>query len=380
MNIKKFFLWYFMLTKRIFHKFSFIILLCSIPLMVLATDAAMSEESGVVKILLYSEEGNSGAEEIINSLLADDSVILFQRCGSMEYALNEAEQQRADAVWCFADDFEEKTEKFASGKSREYLVYVYEREESVFLQLSREKLYSAIYNKFSYMVYKSFVYTELVDVNRVSEERVKSYYDSMGQGSDVIELESVDTQRQTGENSYLTAPLRGILSVLIMLCGFAAAMYFLKDRANGKFDWMSAEERIVPAFVQCLAAIIPAAAVVFVTVCFTDAYVGFIDELISMLLFVLSSSGFCLLMCTVFRSFGKLGAVTPPLVIAMMVLSPVFFDLSALRMLSLVMPTYYYLNSVYNAEYHFYSVIYIICLYIIILILNSGLKNRKSII
>lgn len=371
MSIKKFFLWYFMLTKRLFYKFSFIILLCVIPLMVLATDAAMSEESGVIKIMLYSEKGNTGAEEIINSLLTDDSVILFQKCDSKEYALNEAEQQRADAVWCFADDFDEKTEKFASGKSREPLVSVYEREESVFLQLSHEKLYSAIYNKFSYMVYKNFVYTELVDVNRVSEETVKSYYDLMNRRNDVIETESVDTQRQTVENSYLTAPLRGILSVLIMLCGFAAAMYFLRDRANGKFDWMSGEKRIVPAFAQCLAAIIPAAAVVFATVCFTDVYMGFVNELISMLLFVLTSSGFCLLMCAVFRSSGKLGAAIPPLLIAMLVLSPVFFDISALRMLSLMMPTYYYLNSVYNAEYYFYSVIYIICVYGTAVVLNS---------
>lgn len=377
MSIKKFFLWYLMLTKRLFHKFSFIVLLCLIPVMVFATNGAMSEKSGVLKIMLCSESENSGAEDIIESLLDGESIILFQKSDSVEEALNEVQQHRADAVWCFADDFDEKAEKLAGHKSKEPLIRVYEREDTVPLQLSKEKLYGAIYDTLSYNIYKNFVYTQLVDVHRMSEAEVKSYYDEMNRRGDIVELESVKTDKPESTN-YLTAPLRGMLSLLILLCGLAAAMYYLKDKSAGKFDWMPEEKRIIPAFAQCLSAVIPASVAVLAALCFANISVGIIHELTAMAFFVVSSAGFCLLLCTVFRSSGKLGAAVPGLLIAAMVSSPVFFSLNSLKPLSIMIPTYYYLNSVYNTEYYLYSAVYILCVYGITLVLNYLLKRREG--
>lgn len=376
MSMKKFLLWYCMLTKRLFKKFSFIILLCCIPIMVLVTSSAMNGESGVLTILLCSEDENSGADEIIDSLLEKDSIILFKKSTNIESALNQVKQHKADAVWCFEDDFDEKVEKFATHESMNPLVTVYEREDSIPLQLSKEKLYGAIYSKFSYMVYKNFVYTKLVDESRLPEYELADYFNQTQRRDDIVELENAENEKNDTGTDYLMAPMRGILALLVILCGLAAAMYFLKDKRDGKFDWMPSAKRVIPAFAQCLSAIVPASVAVLIAVAFTGISVGIINELVSMLLFIVATTGFCLFMCMVFRSSGNLGAAIPALLIAMLVLSPVFFNLPVLKPLSMLLPTYYYLNCVYNMNYCLSFIAYIFCVYGLNFFINHIFKRN----
>lgn len=374
MSIKKILLWYCMLTKRLFHKLSFIVLLCCIPIMVLATNAAMTGESGVLTIFLYTEDGNPGADEVIDKLLKSNSVILFKKTNDFDDALNQVKQHEADAVWCFENSFDERMEKYAKHESIEPLVKIYEREETIPLQLSKEKLYGAIYNKFSYNVYENFVYTRLLDESQISEEELEMYYERSEGGSEVVEFENMN---KSGESaSYLMTPLRGILSLLIILCGLAAAMYFLKDKNDGKFDWLPAEKRIVPAFAQCLSAIVPAAVAVVVAIVFTDISVGIFREIVSMLLFMVASTGFCLLMSLVFRSSGKLGAAVPAILIVMLAVSPIFLNLQMLKPVSILTPSYYYLKSVYNTGFYLYFIAYIICVYGVAMGFNFLFKNK----
>lgn len=375
MSFKKLSLWYLMLTKRLFCKFSFVILLCCIPIMILVTNYAMSGESGVLTVMLCSEDKDSGAEEIINSLLNEDSVILFKYSDNPQSAIDEVKQHKADAVWCFEDDFSQKITAYATHKSTQPIVKVYEREDSIPLQLSKEKLYGAIYSSFSYEVYKNFVYSELVDVNQLSEKELEAYFNGTKTRDDIVELEKREVASTNKNAGYLLAPLRGIMALLVVLCGLAAAMYYLKDKRAGKFDWMPYSKRIIPAFAQCLAAVVPAGVAVLASIYIGGIARGVTSEFISMLLFVTAVSGFCLVMCIIFKSSGKLAASIPAMIVIMLAFSPVFFNLNMLKPLSLMLPTYHYLMAVYSGAYTEF-LIYIVCVYGFALLLNRIL-NRK---
>ena len=375
MSFKKLSLWYLMLTKRLFCKFSFVILLCCIPIMILVTNYAMSGESGVLTVMLCSEDKDSGAEEIINSLLNEDSVILFKYSDNPQSAIDEVKQHKADAVWCFEDDFSQKITAYATHKSTQPIVKVYEREDSIPLQLSKEKLYGAIYSSFSYEVYKNFVYSELVDVNQLSEKELEAYFNGTKTRDDIVELEKREVASTNKNAGYLLAPLRGIMALLVVLCGLAAAMYYLKDKREGKFDWMPYSKRIIPAFAQCLAAVVPAGVAVLASIYIGGIARGVTSEFISMLLFVTAVSGFCLVMCIIFKSSGKLAASIPAMIVIMLAFSPVFFNLNMLKPLSLMLPSYHYLMAVYSGAYTEF-LIYIVCVYGFALLLNRIL-NRK---
>lgn len=369
MNVKKLFLWYYMLTKRLFRKWSFLVLLCCIPIMMLVSNYAMSGESGVMTVILYSEDDSAEVQKIINNLTDGDSVIRFKVCNNKEDGIKEVEKHKADALWCFTEDFEQKLEKYAKHESSKPVVTVYEREDNIPLQLSHEKLYGALYSSFSYEVYENFVYTKLVDKNTVSEEEVGKYFDGTKRRDDVVALEKTD-DTVSKNTMYLLTPLRGIMSIMVVLCGLAAAMYFLKDKKEGKYNWMSEQKRIIPAFAQCLAALVPAAVAVLAAVAFTDISVGFVNEIISMLLFVIASAGFCLVMCMLFKNSGNLGAAIPAILIVMLAVSPVFISIDMLKPIGKLMPAYYYLNSIYNASYYLYFVYYIIGVYAVAVVVN----------
>ena len=374
MNVKKLFLWYFMLTKRLFRKWSFLVLLCCIPLMMLVSDYAMSGESGVMTIILCCEDESPQAQKIVENLFESESVIRFKVNNNKDEAIKEVKNHKADALWCFSEDFEQKTEQYAKRESSKPVVTVYEREDNIPLQLSHEKLYGALFGSFSYEVYENFVYTKLVDKNTVSEEEVSEYFDGTKRRDDIVKIEKTDDE--VNKNTlYLLTPLRGIMSIMVVLCGLAAAMYFLKDKREGKYNWMSEQKRIIPAFAQCLAALVPAAIAVLAAVMFTDISVGFVRELLSMLLFVIGCSGFCLVMCMLFKNSGNLGAAVPAILVVMLAVSPVFITIDMLKPIGKLMPVYYYLNSIYNASYYLYFVYYIIGVYALAVAINLLKKD-----
>ena len=375
MSVKRILLWYFMLTKRLFHKISFWVLLLSIPFMIQATNNAMSGESGVITVILCCEDNSPQTEKIVENLLESGSVIRFKVNNDKDMAIEEVKNHKADAVWYFKDNFGEGLKAHAKHQSVKPVVTVYEREDSIPLQLSHEKLYGAIYSDFSYEVYENFVYTGLVDEDTVSKEEVAEFFDGTKRRGDIVKTETAENYVQK-KSTYLLTPLRGIMSLMVVLCGLAAAMYFLKDNKEGRYNWMPYRKRIIPAFGQCLSAIVPSVVVAFVSLIFTDIWVSRNAELLSILLFAIASVGFCLFMCVTFKTSGSLGGAIPAIIIVMLAASPVFINIGMLKPIGMLMPTYYYLNSVYNTRYYLYFVYYILGVYGVTILINCLFKRR----
>lgn len=383
-QLRKGFVWFYMLSKRLLHQWGFVILLCAIPIIVFATNTAMLQESGVLRIALCNEAGDELAEKVVKKLLEEDSVILFSRVENPEVAKKGVEKHIYDSAWIFPEDFSEKLDGFVGGRTKKPFVQVFEREDNISLRISKEKLFGAIYSEVSYSTFKNFVYSELVTENDISEAELRTRYDEMPRGRDIIQIEKLNNEKKSvGDVNYLNSPIRGILSLIVVLCALTAAMYFLKDQAEGKFDWMPYKKRIIPALASCFSAALLSSVAVFLAIQFSGISTGFCNEIIPTVLFVVGTAGFCVILCTLVRSPGKLGALVPGILIVMLVLSPIFFNLKVLRPIRLMLPTYYYLKAVYNPKYCYYFIMYIIAVYGSAFILNmifSNIKNKKFVI
>lgn len=377
-KIKKCYIWYYMFSKRLFRRISFVILLCMIPVIIPAANSVMSDESGIVRIVLCSEDKNSLSSEIINSLLEDDGIILFSECENEEAARSLVQHHEADAAWIFSDKLDERIDKYTSQESVKPFVEVIERSDTIPLQLSREVLFGAVYENMSYSLYKNFIYSRLGTQEEFSESELEYHYDRRARNRSIVELKRLNSDAPVKSSGYLTAPLRGLLSLMVMLCTMAAAMYFLKDNIEGKYDWMPVKKRLAPAFASCLAASVFAGAAVVAALSFSGLSAGIIREVTAMMLFIMTSAGFGLILCICFRSPGKLGAFIPGIIIIMLALSPIFFNMKVLRPVRLMLPTYYYLNSVYNSEYYLYSLFYCTGVYAAAFVLNEVLSRVRK--
>lgn len=381
-TIHKSLMWFYMLTKRLLRQWSFLLLLCLIPLVTFGASLAMKQESGVMHILLCNEGQDESAARIIDSLLNDGSIISFSGCDSLQEAKQLVAAQHADAVWIFPSDFSKKMDAFVSESiSPEPFIQIIQSEDSMTLRIAQQKLFGAMAREFSLSNYKTFAYANIVTEEMVSFETLESYYDNRKQGGDIVRIRRLDSESEVdvGNMNYLTAPIRGLLSLLVVLCTLASTMYFLKEQSEGKFSWLPVNKRIIPALASCFSAALLSGTAVFIALQFAGISVHpAAYEACCMLVFVLASTSFCSVFCVLFRSAGKVGALLPGLLIVMLALSPIFFNVKVLKPVRILLPTVYYLQSIYNTQFLFYGIAYSLVSGSLSVVLNIVITSRSQ--
>ncbi len=371
--IKKCLIWYFMCSKRLIHKLSFIIILCLIPVIIPVTKLAMTGESGILKIAVASQDNSPAAKRAMEKIRNTDSIIQFVICDTEAEATELVTTHKADAAWVYKDNIEERINRFIKKESKEPFLKVIEREENIILQMSREMFYETIFDEVSFSLYSNYAHNNLKLSGKISDEKLRSNYFDREKGRSIIEMTKLSSDAPVKQN-YLISPIRGILSILLILSGLAAAMYFLKDNSAGKFAWLSPTKRILPAFATCFSACVFSGAAILISLLIGGFSVGFFRELLSMALFIVAVSIFSTFFCVLFKSYGKLGAVIPGITVFALVLSPIFFNVSFFPILRFLLPTHYYLYSVYDGSYYLYSIMYSLIILAAVFILNHVLN------
>lgn len=365
-----------MFSKRLLHKFSFILLLCLIPAVIPITNAFLSDDSGILHVVLCSKDNDAATKKAIDNLVDSDGIIRYTVSTSEEKAIEAVSTFKADAAWIFTENLSENIDEYVKGNSKNPLVRCINREESVTHQISREILYGALYSDIGYSIYKNFTLENVKPTEPLTESEIQEYYAETQRRGDIVKSEHLNSTVPPMDTNYLTAPLRGILILLIMLCTLAATLYYLKDQQEGKYDWLAPQKRLAPAFASCLSASVFSAIAVYIALQITGLSTGLLRDLVGMLLYTFCSTGFCLVLCVLFRSPGKLGATIPGLLIIMLVLSPIFFSGNQLMFIRLCLPPYYYLQSTYDNSYYLYMIYYCAGAYGLAFILNIMLNRN----
>ena len=373
--------WYRMFQKRLLKRWSFVIVLLLIPVSVLAMGVAMRGESGVLTVALCAENPSDAlAQEMMDVFLSDDGIIRFRSAQTVSEAQQMVENKEADAAWIFSDRMSEKLQKFTSeAGDQEPLIRILEREDNISLQLSREMMFGKLYPYFSYGMYTNFVQTEIT-TKELSDSLLRTVYTGNDHRADIIAIEYLN-EGYVADNAavnYLNAPLRGLLSLLVMLGGLASAMYFLDDQEKGRYDWLPWQKRIFPAFGMCLSAVTLTSVVVLGAIFLSGTRSVLWVEFLSMFLYILMASGFCLLTALLFRSAGKLGATLPFFIIVMLSICPIFFNMKILPWVRILLPPNLYLHAVNEPKYLIYSVFYILCVYALAIICNRFRKQKAG--
>lgn len=352
--MKHFFLYYALLSKRFFKKLSFLLLLLSIPLLSLGLKIVSRQDSGMLKIVLCAEEEDALVNDLIRTLMEEKSVLQFVIMEDSEQAEEAVRKNQADAAWIFTENFSSKLDSFSRhGYSEDVPVLVLEREDTIPLQLSKIKLFGVLYPHVAYSSYLHFAEEELLPEEDLSEEALREAYEMSSVEGSLFNLAYVDFEDKTDDQNYLTAPLRGLLSLMILLCGFAAAMFFYRDEERGMFERTPSKVLYKHLFFYEFAAIIPAAAVSLAAVFITGATGKLWWECLTMAAFLLDCTAFCSLIKYLLRSARILGASIPFLLLGMLVLCPIFFSYRGLWLVQILLPPYLYLNAMHNIGYFF---------------------------
>lgn len=351
--MKKIFLWFWLLTKRLYKKPAFLVLMLLIPVLVFGYGLAARGDSGIVTVTTFWEDSDDAARGIVAHLENNNQLTRFVRCSTPDAARQQVEMGKADAAWIFEGDTAEKIRAFgADPENAEPFIRVIQREDDVLLMLTRENLGGAAYTATAKDIYLSFIRSSIPELNYVSDGALLEAFDTVSISENLFTFSSRDGNAQAG--GYLLSPVRGMLAVIVVLCGLATAMYYLQDRQSGTFAWLP-QQRQPLAELGCQAvSVINVSLVAFLSMAVSGLTGSLPLELALLILYGLDVSLFCLLLRRCFGSIKVLATVIPLLVVVMLVVCPVFFEIPMLQLLQFLFPPTYFIHGIYSPIYLLY--------------------------
>ena len=349
--MKRLLLWSALLQKRLTKRLSFWCILLAVPLLLLALSALSGQESGAATVAVCAEDAQDPAAAAVLARLEEGrSVVRFVRCDTEPEARALVEADRADAAWVLPADLSKRIDAHSAGDEAP-LIRVYTRaDDGILSSLLREKLFAALYPELAYSIYTHYVLDTLHPKPAPSAEALADYYHSMERGDELLTLTYLDGSEQRG-TSYLLMPARGLLALLILTAALASALYVLRDGEQETFVWLSRRRRRALPWLCHLIPTLDTALVATAALFLAGLNTVWYRELALMLLYVLACVGFAELMRQLLHSAARLGAAIPILLLAMLALTPIFFDLRGLRALQLLFPPFYELSGVHSPVY-----------------------------
>lgn len=341
--------WLLMMTKRLYKKLTFLLILLLIPVLVLGYGVTAREESGVLTIALAQEGSDPMAQAVITDLMDNPSLIRFVLCETPDGAKAMVSDAKADAAWIFAADMTDKVCKFVQNPARRNaFVRVVEQEATIPLKLAREKLSGVVFGHCSPHFYLEHIRANVPELDSLSDEELMAFYDGFAEDIKLFEFAYLDGnggEEDIRGANYLLTPVRGLLAVIVVLSGLAAAMYYIRDDRAGTFSLVPQRSKAAVEFCCQMIAVINVAAVALIALLSAGLAVSLGRELLILLLYAVSVALFCMTVRRLCQSLAAVGTALPLLIVVMLVVCPVFFDLGALRALQYLFPPTYYINA-----------------------------------
>lgn len=374
-GFKRIGLWAWMLSKRLYKKATFLLILVCIPVLVFGYGSVANQDSGVVTIALSCKDpGDPVAAGIMEDLVGSSRVIRFVQYASVQEAEYAVRTGKADAAWLFRENMQQAIADFVQSKSpRDGLAEVVLRESSLILSLTHEKLGGVLFASCAKPFYLDYVRKHVPELDLLTDEELSAYYDSVNQSGELFTYGESVSPLKSGEKtqSYLHSPIRGLLAVVTVLAGLATAMYYIRDDSNGIFAWMSQGWRSFGEFGYQAISVFHVILVSEAALCLTGLQTDLWREFVVSLLFGLGCIGFSMVLRLICRSLRTLGIVLPLVVVAMIVICPVFYDLGRLRAFQYLFPPTYFVTGAYNDRMLLWAVLYNAALFAIYGILKK---------
>lgn len=248
--MRKLLQWFWLLNKRLYKKPTFLVLMALIPLCVMALSFAAQRSSGFLHVALGQGDANDPiSSRIVQDFLAEKSLIRFTLAESPEAAVEMVRTGNADVAWVFPADMQGRIQQFLKNKSRRNaVVQVVERETTVFTRIVQEKLTSEIYVHCAKAQYLQHMRKEFEALNELSDQQLMDFYENTALSEELFVFEDVEGNvRKEGQTNYVTAPIRGLLAVLVCLCAGAATIYYMRDEQVGTFALVKESQRLFVA-------------------------------------------------------------------------------------------------------------------------------------
>ena len=356
--MKRFPIRWYLLNKRLLKKPVFLLILCIVPVLIVALNAVTVHADGFIKIALAAEEpAEPAVMRMTGELLGSTGVVHITACNSAAEAEELVRYGEADGAWILSSDILGRIDRFVSGDKSAACIRIVERQDTISLKLAREKLAAALSSETSFAILRQ-AYAKNVSPS-YDEARLRRCFDSVVDSGELFEFRYTSGEL-AGNNdaSYLMLPIRGILASAILLAGFAMVLFRVRDREQKVFARL--DRRTLPLFElgYHLTGIIDVALLVLLSLFLSGNAVSPLREVLSMAVYCLNCASFVILIGLILRKADRIAAASPLILVTVIVVNPILFTLPFVYPLRVITPLYYYLQSAHNTAYIMYGLGY----------------------
>ncbi|WP_155951007.1 hypothetical protein [Pseudobutyrivibrio sp. MD2005] len=346
---------YLLLLKRLLKKKSYIAMLLVVPLLVILLNAMSSADSGLMTVGVYIPGNDESSQWLRANLIEEPGSLRFIMYDDADLLRKDVERQQLTEAWICPEDLDTTVSQMAEKGHTKNKIEILIREEGLTHMLGREVLSSRVFPMGARQMAVQYISENVYGGNPTDEEiaHILDTYDNYGINGNLFEMGYIDAASNQSEDntSYLMMPLRGILALWLLLLGIAASMYYLEDESNGLFIWWKSWAEVGRDFLYYEVIMIVPSIMVLIGLKIGGVYTSTFREVIALTLYNVAVIGLASVLREVIHSIKGLGIVTPILIMASAILSPVFIDFKEGRALQKFCPTFHYLYCIHDEYY-----------------------------
>ena len=346
---------YMLLLKRLFKKKSYIVMLAMVPLMVLALKGVSRGDAGLMTIGVYIPGDDYASNSLMESIEDEPGSFKYIFYEDREKLIEDVKRQQLSEGWICPDNLDEAVESIVSMGQSDSRIEIVIREQGLSHLLGREVLNSRVYKSLARQMAVSYISEKLYKGNPTEEqqEKILKTFDSYEINGNLFELGYLDdSQNQNSDDTnYIMMPLRGMLALWLLILSIAASMYYIEDQQNGIFIWWKSHLSIARDFLYYGVIMFIPTIMGLVGLKIGGVSTSLSKEILSIIIYDFTLICLASILREIIRSVKGLGLITPILIIASALLSPVFIDIKAGRTFQKLCPTFHYLYSIHDDYY-----------------------------
>lgn len=339
--------WFLLSCKRqMKHKF-FVVLLFLVPAALFGFSRIEQQDSGKIRIGVYGGDEDL-VPGILRSLEEQDGMFEFYRCDSEQGLKDDVAARRAECGFVFTERLKEKLDE----RKIKRLIEVYSAPSTIMNQLAKEVVFASVIEVYGKSLLRQFADESEIFAEMDNEQlwaELEEAYAAQGRDGKTFSFryETLSTQAIETGTARIAFPVRGMLAIFLMVIGIFSAVSVRRDEQSGLFLALPYGAGL-PCKVAVLAAPVCLSGIsALITLAVTGNLGNAVTEMTLLLIYLVMIVIFAFVMRAVVKDPVLLCGLIPVLILASLVVCPVFFDFSqwlpGLHVFRYFLPPYYYI-------------------------------------
>ena len=356
--MKKILTWILLFQKRILKKPMFQITILLIPILLFLLFTFNKSSDSLVRVALISGNDEYSQNFVKDLLDSSNHVISYYQCYDESQMRKDVLTGKAECGYIMPDDMPRKIAQFSS-KKKQGIITAIVKKESISTKIVNEIIYGRLFSERAYPVLKDFINEKQPD--RLTSAEDEKMYDAFSKyliEPLMFSFEYADGSKNDllnnddSSHNYYMLPVRGILSVLILVSSMRGVLMLSNDDRKNTWGFIRLSKRPAFNYFYIFMSILPIAICSLAAIFITGISTNVLNEIRLMVLYTLLLTGFSSLLKALIKNIYVLCSLIPVTVLLSLIICPVFIDIGSIvpqsRFVRLFLPTNYYLDSIYS--------------------------------